>query len=181
MTAPNHGPAVGAGHSREEAVSLGLAVLCVSDSRTLSTDRSGAYLAEAAQAAGHQLVDRQVCADDVYQIRARLSAWIADPAVHCVLVTGGTGFRDRDVTPEAVAPLLDRTIDGFGELFRLRSHEEIGSSTLQSRALGGVANRTLVFCLPGSTGACRTGWQKVLAEQLDSTHQPCNFVEILDV
>lgn len=179
MTSPDGHAEDGADHSLDRPVPLNIAVLTVSDSRTLETDRSGALLAEAAAGAGHCLVERRVCIDDVYALRACLSAWIADPEVHCILTTGGTGLRQRDVTPEAVTPLLDCRIEGFGELFRACSFEEIGSSTLQSRTLAGVANRTLLFCLPGSTGACRTAWKRILAEQLDSTHRPCNFVEIL--
>lgn len=180
MSAPTASHDAGADHSRDQAVSLNIAVLTVSDTRTLDTDGSGAWLAQAIASAGHRLADRRICVDDVYALRAQLSAWIADPGIHCIVTTGGTGLRRRDVTPEAVAPLLDNRIEGFGELFRACSYQEIGSSTLQSRTLAGVANRTLVFCLPGSTGACKTGWNSILSEQLDSTHKPCNFVEILD-
>lgn len=155
---------------------LHIAVLTISDSRTEATDTSGQVLVDGLQAAGHQLAGRALVADDIWQIRARLSQWIADPQVQVVLLTGGTGFTARDNTPQAVAPLLDKQVDGFGELFRLLSLEEIGTSSLQSRALAGISNGTLVCCLPGSPNACRTGWQKILLEQLDSRTRPCNFV-----
>ncbi|MVW75007.1 molybdenum cofactor biosynthesis protein B [Pseudomonas xionganensis] len=155
---------------------LRIAVLTVSDTRNLSTDSSGQTLIEGLEAAGHALVDRALVVDDIWQIRARLCAWIADPLTQAVLITGGTGFTARDNTPQAVAPLLDKTVDGFGELFRQVSRDEIGSSTIQSRALAGISNGTLVCCLPGSPGACRTAWEKILREQLDSRTRPCNFV-----
>jgi len=158
---------------------LGLALLTVSDSRDQSTDTSGQYLEDQAIEAGHQIVSRRLLPDDVYLIRALVARWIADPAIHAVLITGGTGLQERDSTPEAVAPLLDKTIEGFGEEFRRISAAEIGSSTVQSRALGGLANHTLVFCLPGSTGACRTGWEGILREQLDSRFTPCNFTALV--
>lgn len=159
---------------------LGVAVLTISDTRSIETDTSGQYLVEQLKAAGHSLQDRQIVIDDVYQIRAKVSAWIAEPAVHVILTTGGTGFSGRDSTPEAVAPLFDKHIEGFGEVFRALSLQEIGSSTVQSRALGGMANRTVIFCMPGSTGACRTAWEGILKEQLDATHKPCNFVGVLN-
>ena len=158
---------------------LGVAVLTISDTRSIETDTSGQYLVEQIKAAGHLLQDRQIVIDDVYQIRAKVSAWIAEPAVHVILTTGGTGFSGRDSTPEALAPLFDKHIEGFGEVFRALSLQEIGSSTVQSRALGGMANRTVIFCMPGSTGACRTAWEGILKEQLDATHKPCNFVGVL--
>lgn len=158
---------------------MNIAVLTVSDTRTLADDASGQTLVERLTGAGHQLAERAIVPDDVYQIRAILSRWIADPVVQVVLVTGGTGMTGRDSTPEAVRPLLDKHIEGFGELFRLLSWEEIGTSTLQSRALGGLANATFIFCLPGSTGACRTGWDRILQAQLDARSQPCNLVELL--
>ena len=154
---------------------LNIAVLTVSDTRTPETDTSGDTLVERLSSAGHTLVDRTIVKDDVYQLRAKVSQWIADAAVEVVILTGGTGFSHRDSTPEAMAPLFDKHIEGFGELFRQVSYTEIGSSTIQSRALAGVANQTLIFCLPGSTGACRTGWDTILAEQLDRRHTPCNF------
>jgi molybdenum cofactor biosynthesis protein B len=160
---------------------LAVAVLTVSDTRTEEDDTSGAYLVEALTSAGHTLADKAIVVDDIYRIRAVLSGWIADDSVQVVLITGGTGFSGRDSTPEAVRPLFDKDIDGFGEVFRSLSHEEIGSSTIQSRALAGFANNTVVFCMPGSTGACRTAWEGLIAEQLDSTHKPCNFVGVLSV
>jgi molybdenum cofactor biosynthesis protein B len=158
---------------------LNIAVLTVSDTRTLADDASGQTLVERLTGAGHQLMERAIVPDDIYQIRAILSRWIADPAVQVVLTTGGTGMTGRDSTPEAVLPLLDKEIEGFGELFRMLSWEEIGTSTLQSRALGGLANATFIFCLPGSTGACRTGWDRILQAQLDARSRPCNLVELL--
>jgi molybdenum cofactor biosynthesis protein B len=154
-------------------------VLTVSDTRTEEDDTSGRFLAEALAGAGHRVAARTIVIDDIYQIRALLSAWIASDEIQAVLVTGGTGFSGRDSTPEAVAPLFDKSIDGFGELFRALSYAEIGSSTVQSRALAGLANDTVIFCLPGSTGACRTAWEGIIREQLDSTHRPCNFVGVL--
>ena len=159
---------------------LSVAVLTVSDTRTQENDTSGAYLVEALQAAGHSVGEKAIVRDDIYQIRAILSAWIADAEINAVLVTGGTGFSGRDSTPEAVRPLFDKDIDGFGEVFRALSYTEIGSSTVQSRALAGFANDTVVFCMPGSTGACRTAWEGLIREQLDSSHRPCNFVGVLD-
>jgi molybdopterin adenylyltransferase len=165
----------------DSARPLGVAVLTVSDTRGEEQDTSGHYLVQALQSSGHRLADKVIVRDDVYQIRAVLSAWIADPSIQAVLVTGGTGFSGRDSTPEAVAPLFDKHIEGFGEVFRALSLEEIGSSTIQSRALAGLANATVVFCMPGSTGACRTAWNGVIREQLDSSHRPCNFVGVLGV
>lgn len=161
------------------SVSLGVAVLTVSDTRTRDTDTSGDYLQTAAETSGHKVVARDIVRDDIYAIRAVLSVWIADAEVDAVLITGGTGFSGRDSTPEAVLPLFDKTIEGFGEVFRNLSLQEIGSSTIQSRALGGFANNTVIFCMPGSTGACRTAWQGVIQEQLDSEHRPCNFVAVV--
>ena len=158
---------------------LKVAVLTVSDTRTQETDTSGAFLEGALREAGHEIADRQIVIDDVYQLRAIVSQWIADPEVEVILTTGGTGFSGRDSTPEALAPLFDKTIDGFGEVFRSLSHTEIGSSTVQSRALAGLSNDTVIFCMPGSTGACRTAWEGVLRDQLDSEHKPCNFVGVL--
>jgi molybdenum cofactor biosynthesis protein B len=163
------------------AQSLAIAVLTVSDTRTAETDTSGQYLVDELLAAGHRLAAKDIVVDDIYQIRAVLSGWIADAAVDAVLVTGGTGFSGRDSTPEAVRPLFDKDIDGFGEVFRALSHAEIGSSTIQSRAVAGFANETVIFCMPGSTGACRTAWQGLIAEQLDSSHRPCNFVGVMNV
>ena len=160
-------------------VALNIAVLTVSDTRTLETDTSGQALVDRLQDAGHWLQARTIVKDDVYQLRAQVSQWIADPQVQVILSTGGTGFSHRDSTPEALQPLFDKEIDGFGELFRSLSYQEIGTSTIQSRAVAGLANGTLIFCLPGSTGACRTGWDRIIAEQLDKRHRPCNFVDML--
>ena len=158
---------------------LNVAVLTVSDTRTRDTDTSGQFLEDALLEAGHNLADRTIVIDDIYRIRAVLSAWIANPDMHSILVTGGTGFSGRDSTPEAVLPLFDKTIEGFGEVFRALSFEEIGSSTVQSRALAGLANRTAVFCMPGSTGACKTAWNGLIRDQLDIDHRPCNFAKVL--
>jgi molybdenum cofactor biosynthesis protein B len=155
---------------------LSIAVLTVSDTRTLETDTSGQFLCDALVHAGHHLADRQIAKDDIYQLRSIVSQWIADPKVQVVITTGGTGFSGRDSTPEALSVLFDKQIEGFGELFRHYSLHEIGTSTLQSRALGGMANKTLIFCVPGSTGACRTAWTEILGPQLDSQTKPCNFV-----
>ncbi|MBB1487403.1 molybdenum cofactor biosynthesis protein B [Oceanospirillum sediminis] len=160
-------------------VPLNIAVLTVSDTRTFETDKSGDTLKTCITEAGHKVVDHQIAPDDVYQLRAVISNWIADKEINCIITTGGTGFSGRDSTPEAIIPLLDKVIDGFGELFRMLSYEEIKTSTIQSRAIGGLANNTLVFSLPGSTGACRTGWYKVIRDQLDSRHRPCNYVSLL--
>jgi len=155
---------------------INVAVLTVSDTRTLESDTSGQYLADQVVEMGHKLLAREIVIDDIYLLRAKVSEWIADPQIHVIISTGGTGFTGRDSTPEALAPLFDKQIDGFGELFRHLSFADIGTSTVQSRALGGMANNTMVFCLPGSTGACRMGWNGILKEQLDSRHRPCNFV-----
>lgn len=160
-------------------VPLHIAVLTVSDTRTEATDTSGQLLVSRITGAGHRVAKKRIEKDDIYRIRAIVAAWIASPNVDVVITTGGTGLTGRDGTPEAVLPLLDKQVEGFGELFRTLSFEEIGASTLQSRALGGVANGTYVFCLPGSTGACATGWDKVLAAQLDYRTRPCNFVELI--
>jgi molybdenum cofactor biosynthesis protein B len=157
-------------------VPLNIAVLTVSDTRTFETDTSGQLLVDRLTEAGHFLAARVLLKDDLYKIRAQVAHWIADDTVQVVVITGGTGFTGRDSTPEAVACLLDKQVDGFGEYFRQISATDIGTSTVQSRALAGLANGTLVCCLPGSTGACRTGWDGILAEQLDNRHRPCNFV-----
>lgn len=158
---------------------LNCAVLTISDTRTLADDKSGQLLVELLTAAGHRLADRAIVPDDRYRIRAVVSRWIAERGVDVVISTGGTGFTGRDSTPEAMAPLFDKDINGFGELFRQVSYEEIGTSTIQSRAIGGLANGTLIFSLPGSSNACRTGWNRILATQLDIDHKPCNFVELI--
>lgn len=157
-------------------IPLNVAVLTVSDTRTLDTDSSGQYLVDRLIEQGHHIAAREIVIDDVYQMRAAVSRWIADADVNIVITTGGTGFTGRDSTPEALVPLFDKMIDGFGELFRHLSMADIGTSTVQSRAFGGIANDTVMFCLPGSTGACRTAWEGILSEQLDSRFKPCNFV-----
>ena len=158
---------------------LSIAVLTVSDTRTVETDGSGTLLIERLTAAGHRLAERAIVRDDVYAIRARVAHWIADAAVEVVVTTGGTGVTGRDGTPEAIAPVLDKELTGFGELFRSLSFAEIGTSTMQSRCLAGVANGTFVFCLPGSAHACATGWDKIIAAQLDYRTRPCNLAELL--
>jgi len=155
---------------------LNIAILTISDTRTSANDTSGDALAGLIAAAGHKLAARAIVKDDVYLLRAQVSQWIADPCIHAIITTGGTGFSRRDSTPEALIPLFDKQVEGFGEVFRAVSHKEIGSSTVQSRAFAGIANAKGVFCLPGSTGACRTGWNAILKEQLDSDYKPCNFV-----
>ena len=165
----------------KEAKFIRIAVLTVSDTRDTSNDTSGDYLAEQVQAAGHAVAARAIVIDDVYKMRAVVSNWIADEGVDAILMTGGTGFTLRDSTPEAIKPLLDMSIDGFGELFRQLSYAEIGTSTIQSRAIAGIANKTLIFCMPGSTGACKTAWTGIIREQLTSTHKPCNFIGSLQL
>ncbi|MDM7860488.1 molybdenum cofactor biosynthesis protein B [Alteromonas sp. ASW11-36] len=158
------------------AKALNVAVLTVSDTRDEDTDTSGMFLQTAVQDAGHVLLAKTIVKDDVYQMRAVVSEWIAKPDIHVILVTGGTGFTDRDSTPEALTVLFDKQVEGFGELFRYLSFQEIGTSTVQSRAFAGLANHTAIFCMPGSTGACRTAWNGIIKEQLNSEHRPCNFV-----
>ena len=155
---------------------LGISILTVSDTRNADTDTSGNFLAESVKTAGHKLIEKVITKDDVFQIRAIISSWIADSGVNAIITTGGTGFYPRDLTPEAISPLFEKPIEGFGELFRAISYEEIGTSTIQSRAFGGMANNTCIFCLPGSQNACKTGWNKIISEQLDSRTKPCNFV-----
>ncbi len=164
------------GHASKQFESLSIAILTVSDTRTFKTDTSGQYLTDSATEAGHNVVARDIVIDDVYQIRARVSAYIADKDIQAVLVTGGTGFTARDSTPEALSPLFDKAVEGFGELFRYLSFKEIGTSTIQSRAIAGLANNSVIFCLPGSTGACRTAWDGIISQQLNGTQGPCNFV-----
>ncbi|RJG48491.1 molybdenum cofactor biosynthesis protein B [Motilimonas pumila] len=168
-------------HAVKEFVPANIAVLTVSDTRTEETDTSGQYLVDALKAEGHQLMAKEIVIDDKYKIRATLSNWIADEAISVVLVTGGTGFTARDTTPEAVKVLFDKEVEGFGELFRQISYQEIGTSTIQSRALAGFANRTVVFCMPGSTNACKTAWTHILQQQLDCRHKPCNFMPHIGV
>jgi molybdenum cofactor biosynthesis protein B len=160
-------------------IPLNIAVLVVSDTRTETDDVSGKTLAERAAAAGHRVVDKKIVADDVYRIRAVVSQWIADHEVNVVLTTGGTGVTGRDGTPEAVRPLLDKVLDGFGETFRMLSYRDIKTSTIQSRAIAGVANGTYLFCLPGSSGACRTAWDELIRDQLDFRTKPCNLVQLM--
>ncbi|SJL82761.1 molybdenum cofactor biosynthesis protein B [Vibrio palustris] len=164
------------GHGANEFQAANIAVLTVSDTRTEDDDTSGQYLVESLKDAGHRLAEKKIAIDDRYLIRAIVSQWIADEDVQVVLITGGTGFTSRDSTPEAIKPLFDKEVEGFGELFRMVSYDEIGTSTIQSRALAGFANHTVIFAMPGSTGACRTAWTKILRDQLDSTHRPCNFI-----
>ncbi|MBO6554970.1 MAG: molybdenum cofactor biosynthesis protein B [Pseudomonadales bacterium] len=158
---------------------LQIAVLTVSDTRTLENDTSGQFLCEALSEEGHSLAARQIEIDDMYKLRAAVSSWIADEAIEVILVTGGTGFTTRDSTPEALSVLFDVDITGFGELFRQLSYEDIGTSTVQSRAFAGIANNTVIFCMPGSTGACKTAWNGILKSQLDMDHRPCNFAELI--
>ena len=158
---------------------LSIAVLTVSDTRSIETDTSGQYLCDALLVDGHKLAQRHIEKDDLYPLRAWVSRWIADAEVEVILVTGGTGFTSRDSTPAALTPLFDVSVTGFGELFRQLSYQEIGSSTVQSRAFAGIANNTLIFCMPGSTGACRMAWSGILQEQLNIEHQPCNFAELI--
>ncbi|MCA1653732.1 MAG: molybdenum cofactor biosynthesis protein B [Sphingomicrobium sp.] len=160
-------------------IPIGIAVLSVSDSRTLDTDTSGAILADRITAAGHKLADRAIVPDDVTAIREKVAAWIEDPQIDAIITTGGTGLTGRDVTPEAVAPLFDKIIDGFSVIFHQVSFASVGLSTLQSRACAGVARGTFIFCLPGSNGAVRDGWDKVISHQLDARQLPCNLVELM--
>ena len=164
---------------QQDFLPLRISVLVVSDTRTEETDTSGKIFAERLTEEGHSLAEKCIVPDDIYQIRAVLSRWIVDPAVDIILTTGGTGLTGRDGTPEAVIPLFDKVIEGFGEMFRQISYDEISTSTIQSRVTAGVANGTYIFCLPGSSGACRTGWDKILSTQLDIRSRPCNFAEIL--
>ena len=163
-------------HSNKVFISLNIAVLTVSDTRDEKTDTSGDYLANSANEYGHKVTCRDIVIDDVYLIRAKVSNYIADPTIQVVLITGGTGFTKRDSTPEAVLPLFDKQVEGFGELFRYLSYQEIGTSTVQSRAVSGLANNTIIFCVPGSTGACKTAWNGIIKQQLDGAHGPCNFI-----
>lgn len=160
----------------KEFTPLNIAVLTISDTRDESTDTSGDLLVQGVKDAEHNFVEKVIVKDDIYLIRRELSRWIADPTIHAVLTTGGTGFSGRDSTPEAVTPLFDQEVVGFGELFRSVSYQQIGSSTIQSRCVAGMANKTVIFCLPGSNNACATGWNEIIKDQLDSRHRPCNFV-----
>ena len=164
------------GKNITDFISLNVAVLTVSDRHTAESDSAGLYLREAASEAGHQVLDHAIVADNRYRIRAVVSRWIASLDVQVVLINGGTGFNEKNSTPEALLPLFDREVEGFGELFRMVSFEDIGTSTVQSRAVAGVANQTLIFAVPGSTGACQLAWERIIQEQLDARTRPCNFV-----
>lgn len=170
---------MGHAHPNAEFIPVNIAIMTVSDSRTEENDKSGGALVERLTAAGHKLADKRIVKDDRYLIRAVLSTWIADPGIQAVITTGGTGLTGRDITPEAVSPLFDKEIEGFGEMFRWISWQDIKTSTIQSRAVAGLANGTAIFCLPGSTGACRTGWDDIIVHQLDHRHKPCNLVEMM--
>jgi len=160
-------------------IPLNVAILTISDTRTDENDTSGKTLVERLTNAGHHRADKTIVPDNIYQIRAIVSKWIANPDIQAIITTGGTGVTGRDGTPEAIQPLLDKQLEGFGELFRAISFEEIGTSTLHSRALAGVANGTYIFCLPGSSGACKTGWDKIIQPQIDNRTRPCNFAEMM--
>ena len=159
--------------------SLSVALLTISDTRSIEEDKSGSILEQLATSAGHSVDDRQLVKDDIYKIRSKASQWIANQGIQVIITTGGTGFTGRDSTPEALEPLFDKKIDGFGELFRQISFEKIGSSTIQSRAVAGIANGTLIFSLPGSSNAVKTAWQEILKNQLDINFKPCNFAELI--
>ena len=163
----------------KEFIPVNIAILTISDRRTLEDDESGDLLADELQSYGHTLEERNICKDNRYQIRSILSEWIVSESVQAVITTGGTGITGTDGTPEAIQPLLDKTIDGFGEIFRSLSYQNIKTSTLQSRAFAGVANGTFIFCLPGSPGACKDGWNFLIKEQLDNRKEPCNLVELM--
>lgn len=160
-------------------IPLSISVLTISDSRSEDDDKSGKLLVARLENGEHKLYEKRIVRDDIYQIRAAISRWIAEPLPQVIITTGGTGVTGRDGTPEAVKPLLDKEIEGFGEMFRVLSFESIGTSTLQSRATAGVANGTYIFCLPGSSGACADGWDKLISQQLDYRHRPCNLVELI--
>lgn len=165
--------------NNRDFISLNIAVLTISDSRTEADDTSGKTLVDRINEAGHKAIDKKIVTDDIYNIRAAMSVWIADPEIHAVVTTGGTGVTGRDGTPEAIQPLLDKEIEGFGEMFRMISYDEIKTSALQSRAIAGVANGTYLFCLPGSSGACRTGWDSIIKDQLDHRTSPCNLAMLI--
>jgi molybdenum cofactor biosynthesis protein B len=162
-----------------EFIPLKIAVLTVSDTREIADDKSGSILAERIEKAGHAVGARAIVTDDVAKIQAQVKAWIADPAIDVVVTTGGTGFTGRDVTPEAIEPLFEKRMDAFATLFLIVSHAKIGTSAVQTRATAGVAGATYIFCLPGSPGACKDGWDDILVHQLDYRYRPCNFVEIM--
>lgn len=158
---------------------INIAVMTISDTRTEETDTAGKLLVERLLDAGHQLAEKSIVKDNIYQIRALASHWIANPNIQAIITTGGTGMTGRDCTPEAMKPLFDKEVEGFGELFRWISYQYIRTSTIQSRALGGIANATVIFCLPGSPGACKDGWDEIIIHQLDSQHRPCNMIEVM--
>ncbi len=166
-------------NNERQFIPLNIAIMVVSDSRTEETDTSGKTLVERLIAAGHQCAEKTIIIDDIYQIRAKMSAWIANADINVIITTGGTGVTGRDGTPEAIQPLLDKELSGFGEVFRSLSYEEIGTSTMQSRAIAGVANGHYIFCVPGSSGACRTAWDKLINAQLDYRTRPCNLAEMM--
>ena len=165
--------------TEKQFMPLNIAILTVSDSRTEADDVSGKTLVERVEQAGHHVFEKKIVPDNIYRVRSAVSQWIADDAVNVVISTGGTGVTGRDGTPEAMEPLLDKKLDGFGEVFRMLSYQEIKTSTIQSRAIAGVANATYLFCLPGSSGACRTAWDELIKEQLDFRTQPCNLVQLM--
>jgi molybdopterin adenylyltransferase len=160
-------------------IPVNIALLTISDTRTIEDDTSGKVLRDRVEAENHRITDQTIVRDDKYAIRAQLSQWIAEPDIQAIITTGGTGLTGRDGTPEAVKVLFDKEIEGFGELFRQLSYDVIRTSTVQSRAIAGVANGTFIFCLPGSSGACKTGWDEILKDQLDARHRPCNFVDLM--
>jgi len=166
-------------NNTRQFIPLNIAIMVVSDSRTEETDTSGKTLIDRLTEVGHHCAEKAIIPDDIYLIRAKLSEWIADPSINAIISTGGTGVTGRDGTPEAVQPLLDKELNGFGEVFRTLSYEEIGTSTMQSRAIAGVANGHYIFCVPGSSGACRTAWDRLINAQLDYRTRPCNLVEVM--
>lgn len=166
-------------NTEKHIIPLNCTVLTVSDTRTAADDSSGNVLVERIREAGHKVAEKKIVPDDIYQIRAVVSNWIANPEINVIISTGGTGVTGRDGTPEAITPLLDKALDGFGEVFRMLSYQDIKTSTIQSRAIAGVANGTYIFCLPGSTGACRTAWDLLIRDQLDSRTRPCNLAQLM--
>lgn len=166
-------------NDKREFIPVSIAVLTISDSRTAQDDKSGDLLVDRIARAGHDFVEKRIAKDDIHEIRAAVGQWIVDPSVQVILTTGGTGVTGRDGTPEAIRPLLDKEISGFGEMFRVLSYEKIKTSTLQSRAFAGVANGTYLFCLPGSSGACADAWDMLICHQLDYRSRPCNLVELM--
>ena len=164
---------------QREFIAVSICVLTISDTRTEEQDKSGKLIVSRAKNCGHNVIEKSICRDDIYQIRSVISNWVADSSIQVIISTGGTGVTGRDGTPEAVSPLLDKTIVGFGEMFRMISYDEIGTSSLQSRAIAGVANGTYIFCLPGSSGACATAWDTLIEKQLDFRTRPCNLVELM--